>query len=163
MYERVGDFVDSGGAIYSTPGANFPGRKRHKAAAEVAEHWEKATQPVSRLNGKGESLRVALGGRGKLAAEIAAQHSCSKATVYRYFPGTVVPTKKASDLCHFRESLRKTRLDCVRLANEHGANVAEPDQLSGQRDVACKAKAAETYLANLPSEPKVTRKVVSSP
>ena len=157
MYKRVADFLASGDIVYSTPDENFPGRKRHKAAEQVADHWIEATQPLSRLNSKGESLRVAHGGRGKLALEITEAYSCSKSTAYRYCPETVVPTKKSSDLCMFCEGLRKARLECISIANAHGANLQEPHQFAGQADIAGQVKAAETFLGNMEGAPQVQR------
>ena len=146
LYNSAKRFAASGDAIFSTPEENSPGRKRHRAADALVGGWESRSQPVGRINARGENVRVAHGGRSLVANELAAGHQCSRPTSYRYCPRNIASSKKYSDLCNFCEALRKVRLTCIQVANERGANIEEPDESAGQKEIAAPGKLAEERL-----------------
>ena len=73
MYRSVLDFIASGDAIYSTPGANYPGRKKYKVANGISERWIEMSQVLSRTNSAGENLRTVLAGKANSASAIQAE------------------------------------------------------------------------------------------
>ena len=148
LYRSVMDFIASGDAIYSTPGANYPGRKKYKVANGISERWIEMSQVLSRTHSAGGNLRTVLAGKAKAASAIQAEFGCSKATAYKYCPGTVVGTRKHTDLCCYCEALRKARLEYIRVANNMGADLVAPGEFAGQSEVAGPAERAEEYLKN---------------
>ena len=70
LYASVKKFTRSACPIYETPDSFYPGRKRHRRSSDIEQEWIKHSQPVSRANSKGGNLRIALGGKAKVARSI---------------------------------------------------------------------------------------------
>ena len=148
LYESTMDFIQSGELIYTTPPENFPGRKRIRGSEKIEEQWIQGSHVVSRTNAAGENLRVSNGGKARVAKSISVDLNCSVATAYRYCPPTVVASRKHSDLCIYCESLRRVRLECIRVANAYGADISELGALAGQNEVRGPGNAAAEYLVD---------------
>ena len=155
LYESTTDFIRSGELIYTTPPENFPGRKRIRDSEEIETQWIQGSHVVSRTNAAGENLRVAHGGKARLAESISRDLKCSMATAYRYCPPTVVASRKHSDLCIYCESLRKVRLECIRVANSYGADISELGAFAGQNEVRGPGNAAAEYLKDFKGREEV--------
>ena len=148
LYESTMDFIQSGELIYTTPPENFPGRKRIRGSEKIEEQWIQGSHVVSRTNAAGENLRVSNGGKARVAKSISVDLNCSVATAYRYCPPTVVASRKHSDLCIYCESLRRVRLECIRVDNAYGADISELGALAGQNEVRGPGNAAAEYLVD---------------
>ena len=148
LYESTMEFVHSGELIYVTPPGNFPGRKRIRGSEQIEEQWIQGSHVVSRTNAAGENLRVSNGGKARVAKSISGDLKCSVATAYRYCPPTVVASRKHSDLCIYCESLRRVRLECIRVADVYGADISELGALAGQNEVREPGNAAAEYLVD---------------
>ena len=157
LYESAKKFSRSDEPIYLTPPENFPGRKRLREAPQIEDHWVQGSQIVSRTDAAGANLRVALGGKAKVAKSIADKFNCSVATAYNYCPTAIVSSRKHSDLCVYCESLRKVRLECIRLANKYGAGISELGELAGQNEVRGPGNDAAEYLKDLAHHEEVSQ------
>ena len=162
LYDSIKSFACSDDPIYTTPAANYPGRKRLKSATDIGNVWLEWSQIVSRTNKKGENLRVAYGGKANLARSIAANFECSKASAYRYCPPLVVISHKHSDLCIYCEALRKVRIECVRLANARGGNFSLPGDHLGQGAVRQPGNGAADLLAQFADEDEEVENVLGA-
>ena len=155
LYASVKKFTRSACPIYETPDSFYPGRKRHRKSSDIEQEWIKHSQPVSRANSKGENLRIALGGKAKVARSIVQNFKCSTSTAYSYCPEVVVASRKHSDLCLFCEALRKLRLLCIRTANTFGASIDEMGDFAGQGQVREPGTRAAIYLKSFADNDQV--------
>ena len=152
MYESVKSSTDTKEPIFTSPPGNYPGRKRLKSASEIGDEWLESSQIVSRANKKGGNLRVAHGGKAKIARSIAEKFECSKNSAYRYCPPIVVASRKHSDLCSYCEALRRLRIQCVNLANLRGGRFSFPGEHPGQGAVRGPGTNAANYLEPFAAE-----------
>ena len=152
LYESVKSFARSGDLIYCAPAENYQGRKRLRAEEGIQNAWVDSSQIVSRTNTQGENLRVAHGGKARVAASIVRNFQCSIASAYRYCPPVVVRSRKNTDLCLFCEALRKVRIECVRIANSRGGNFPLPGEFPGQGAVREPGNGAAHFLRPFATE-----------
>ena len=120
LYESVKSFARLGDLIYCAPAENYRSRKRLRAAEGIQNAWVDSSQIVSRTNAQGGNLRVAHGGKARVAASIVRNFQCSIASDCRYCPPVVVRSRGNTELRRFCEALRKVRIECVRIANSRG-------------------------------------------
>ena len=62
LYDSIKSFACSDDPIYTTPAANYPGRKRLKGATDIGNVWPECSQIASRADQKGEICALRTGG-----------------------------------------------------------------------------------------------------
>ena len=147
LFRSIGDFNESTEIFYTTPGSNYPGRKRSRGADAAPSEWHASSHETPRLNAAGESLRVVPGGQAMVARTIMKKHGCSRTTAYGYKPKNISAAKKSSDLCIHCEAMRRTRLAIIGYSQSLGHSVKTPDPHAGQKDVAAVGDLAAKFCA----------------